>query len=49
MNNTNNTNNTIESPKSKFYALLIGINYYESVQTYPQRFKNLSDCVRNVN
>lgn len=41
--------NITESQKSKFYALLIGINYYESIQTYPQRFKNLSACVRDIN
>lgn len=34
--------------KSKFYALLIGINYYESVQTYPQLYKNLGGCVRDI-
>ncbi|MEL6496414.1 MAG: caspase family protein [Cyanobacteria bacterium J06623_7] len=34
--------------RSKFYALLIGIDYYESVETYPQIYKNLGGCVRDV-
>lgn len=34
--------------KSKFYALLIGINYYESIQTYPQLYKNLGGCVGDI-
>ena len=34
--------------ESKFYALLIGINYYESIQTYPQLYKNLGGCVRDI-
>ncbi|MEM8721775.1 MAG: caspase family protein [Cyanobacteria bacterium P01_G01_bin.39] len=38
------TNNT----ESKFYALLIGINYYESVQTGSQMYKNLGGCVRDI-
>ena len=33
---------------SKFYALLIGINYYESVATYPKIYKNLGGCVRDI-
>ena len=33
---------------SKFYALLIGINYYESVATYPRLYKNLGGCVRDI-
>ena len=37
--------NTIES---KFYALLIGINYYESIETYPQLYKNLGGCVGDI-
>lgn len=32
----------------KFYALLIGINYYESVPTYPRLYKNLGGCVRDI-
>ena len=40
--------NTTESKESKFYALLIGINYYESIQTYPQLYKNLGGCVRDI-
>ncbi|MGK7938418.1 MAG: caspase family protein [Xenococcaceae cyanobacterium] len=34
--------------ESKFYALLIGINYYESIDTYPQLYKNLGGCVRDI-
>ena len=34
--------------ESKFYALLIGINFYESVETYPQMYKNLGGCVRDI-
>ena len=34
--------------ESKFYALLIGINYYESIETYPQLYKNLGGCVRDI-
>ncbi|WP_019507875.1 caspase family protein [Pleurocapsa sp. PCC 7319] len=34
--------------ESKLYALLIGINYYESIQTYPQLYKNLGGCVRDI-
>ena len=33
---------------SKFYALLIGINYYKSVATYPRLYKNLGGCVRDI-
>ena len=35
--------------ESKFYALLIGINYYESVVTKAPRFRNLGACVRDIN
>ena len=38
------TNNT----ESKFYALLIGIDYYESVPAYPQLYKNLGGCVGDI-
>ncbi len=38
------TNNT----ESKFYALLIGINYYESIQASSQLYKNLGGCVGDV-
>ncbi|MEM7590191.1 MAG: caspase family protein [Cyanobacteria bacterium P01_A01_bin.83] len=38
------TNNT----ELKFYALLIGINYYESVQIGSQMYKNLGGCVRDI-
>ena len=34
---------------SNFYALLIGIDYYESVETYPQLYKNLGGCVGDIN
>ena len=34
--------------ESKFYASLIGINYYESIQTYPQLYKNLGGCVGDI-
>ncbi len=34
--------------ESKFYALLIGIDYYESIQTSPQIYKNLGGCVRDI-
>ena len=34
--------------ESKFYALLIGINYYESIPTSPQLYKNLGGCVRDI-
>ena len=34
--------------ESKFYALLIGINYYESIETYPQLYKNLGGCVGDI-
>ena len=33
---------------SNFYALLIGIDYYESVETYPQLYKNLGGCVGDI-
>ncbi|MGK7894701.1 MAG: caspase family protein [Xenococcus sp. (in: cyanobacteria)] len=36
------------SIESKFYALLIGINYYESVQTVSKLYKNLGGCVRDI-
>ena len=34
--------------ESKFYALLIGIDYYESIETSPQLYKNLGGCVGDV-
>ena len=33
---------------SKFYALLIGINYYESIATNKLLYKNLGGCVRDI-
>ncbi len=39
------TNNT----ESKFYALLIGIDNYTSIPTYPQIYPNLGGCVRDIN
>ena len=37
-----------DTTKSNFYALLIGIDYYESVETYPQLYKNLGGCVGDI-
>ena len=34
--------------EAKFYALSIGIDYYESVPAYPQLYKNLGGCVRDI-
>lgn len=38
------SNNT----ESKFYALLIGIDNYESIPTYPRIYPNLGGCVRDI-
>ncbi len=38
------SNNT----ESKFYALLIGIDNYESIPTYPRIYRDLGGCVRDI-
>ena len=38
----------VNTTESKFYALLIGINYYESIRTYSQLYKNLGGCVQDI-
>lgn len=39
-----------KTTESKFYALLIGINDYESIHSpnYPQLYRNLRGCVRDI-
>ncbi len=34
--------------ESNFYALLIGIDNYSSIPTYPQIYPNLGGCVRDI-
>lgn len=38
----------MSTTESKFYALLMGIDYYESVPAYPQLYKNLGGCVGDI-
>ena len=37
-----------DTTESKFYALLIGINYYESIETSSALYKNLGGCVGDI-
>ena len=37
-----------ENTESKFYALLIGIDNYQSIPTYSAIYKNLGGCVRDI-
>ena len=37
-----------KTTESKFYALLIGIDLYESIQTSPPIYKNLGGCVGDI-
>ncbi len=37
-----------QNTESKFYALLIGIDNYQSIPTYPPIYKNLGGCVRDI-
>ncbi|MDJ0535363.1 MAG: caspase family protein [Xenococcaceae cyanobacterium MO_207.B15] len=40
--------NITESNNYKFYALLIGIDNYEIIPTYPKIYPNLGGCVRDI-